>query len=288
MYEFPPEPWQSNTHETVGIHLFWLLVGALIMIWLSHPKRRPTIWDAAGMLFVGLVLTSLLLSRNTDYRGYPSAYPALIYFAWGMVGLAMIWNWYRLLKVGERWDGWFSLSAILTLLFLILCMIPPLHTPREASRRSQCRNNLKHIGLAFHNYHDVHERLPAQRSGQPTHSWRVDLLPFIDEAPLFKQYDFETEWNLGSNQKIAKTEISVYQCPSNPFRNNTDEFPTTAYVALVGPGTILQPGESLPLSEVIDGTSNTLLAVEACGLQIPWCKPQDVQLAETELLINGP
>lgn len=287
MYEFPPEPWQSNTYETVGIHLIWLLVGALILVWLSRPKRRPTIWDAAGMLVVGLVLTSAFTTRNTDYRGHPNAHPVFVVLSWTFVAVATVADWYRLCEEGNRSDFGYSLLVILVFMLFGICCFIPGHHP-EAARRSQCSNNLKHIGIALHNYHDMNERFPAQLTGEPPHSWRVDLLPFVDHMPVLQEYDFETEWNLGSNKEIAKTEISVYQCPSNPFRNNRDEFPITAYVGLVGPGTILQPGDSLLLSEVIDGTSNTFLAVEACGLQIPWCKPQDVQLNAVELLINGP
>lgn len=174
------------------------------------------------------------------------------------------------------------------LLFLGFCMYPTVTGAREAARRTQCKSNLKHIGLAFHNHHDIYERFPAQRSGQPQHSWRVTLLPQLDQKSVFEQYDFETEWNVGTNREIAETEISVYQCPSNPFNKNSDGLSITAYAVLVGPETILQPQESLQIQDIVDGTSNTFLAVEACGLQILWSKPQDVRLEKIPMVMNAP
>ncbi|MFN0054259.1 MAG: DUF1559 domain-containing protein, partial [Planctomycetales bacterium] len=74
---------------------------------------------------------------------------------------------------------------------LAALLLPAVQQAREAARRTQCKNNLHQIGLALHNYHDAFNSFPPayipDASGRPMHSWRVLILPFLDQAPLYQR-----------------------------------------------------------------------------------------------------
>src|SRR5687767_6993146 len=120
---------------------------------------------------------------------------------------------------------------------LVALLLPAVQAAREASRRMQCSNNLKQIALALHNYHDVHKTFPPayipDADGKPMHSWRVLILPYIEQQPLFTQYDFNEPWNGPNNSRLANISIPVYHCPSEPPGSTT-----AAYLAISGPGSI--------------------------------------------------
>jgi prepilin-type processing-associated H-X9-DG protein len=151
---------------------------------------------------------------------------------------------------------------------------------REAARRSQCKNNLKQIGLALHNYHDVYGSFPpasvADASGKPMHSWRVLILPFLDQQSLYGEYDFSEPWDGPNNRRLLDRMPLVYACPShaNPPGNTN-----TAYVVPVGEHCIFRGSEPVRVSDIIDGTSNTLMVGEGANITVPWMKPDDVDIA---------
>ena len=170
---------------------------------------------------------------------------------------------------------------------LLALLLPAVQQAREAARRTQCKNNLKQIGLAMHNYHDVFSVFPAahlnDNQGQPKLSWRVSILPYIDEAPRYNMYNFSDTWDGPSNAALLRPAPRVYICPS--FTDNAST--NTCYATFTGDNTILGAGECIPMREITDGTSNTLLIVEACKLNIPWLKPQDID-ADSATTIGDP
>ena len=90
---------------------------------------------------------------------------------------------------------------------------------REAARRSQCKNNLKMIGLALQNYHDMYRSFPpafvADENGKPMYSWRVLLLPHLEHAPLYKKYDLSQPWDSPANKAVLDNMPDVFACPSS-------------------------------------------------------------------------
>ncbi len=129
------------------------------------------------------------------------------------------------------------LVVIAIIAILIALLLPAVQQAREAARRSQCKNNLKQIGLAFHNYHDVFDTfppgyvrttVPAVAAGGAYWAWSASILPYIDQAPLYNQL------NVGNNSLLDVTAatttllpliqngISAYKCPSDtaPQVNN--------------------------------------------------------------------
>jgi Protein of unknown function (DUF1559) len=155
--------------------------------------------------------------------------------------------------------------------------------------RGMCRNNLKQIGLALHNYHQVYGAFPpayiADETGRPMHSWRVLLLPYMEEQKLYAEYDFNEPWNGPHNSKLLAKMPRLFSCPRRD--QNANRRPSfTSYVVVIGPGTMFPESESIRLDQVTDGSANTLMVVEVSNVQIPWTKPEDLQVRTMSLRIN--
>ena len=140
---------------------------------------------------------------------------------------------------------------------LVALLLPAVQAAREAARRSLCTNNLKQIVLAMHNYHDVYKCFPSavltDESGRPIRSWRVAILPFMEQHALYKQYDFNQPWD--SPDLAGGTAVPAYRCPSDGNPASTE----TNYVMVVGDHTIGgKPNEKVDFNKVTDGLSNTI------------------------------
>ena len=171
---------------------------------------------------------------------------------------------------------------------LVALLLPAVQAAREAARRSQCTNNLKQVGLAVLNYHDVYKCFPAavltDEDDQPMRSWRVAILPYVEQQPLFDQYDFSEPWDGPSNRAFHSVSIPVYRCPSDGPTS-----PQTSYVMIVGEGTIGgTPNETVRMADVRDGTSNTIVAIEVAVSGIHWMEPRDMTVEEAVAYITDP
>jgi len=117
------------------------------------------------------------------------------------------------------------LVVIAIIAVLIALLLPAVQQAREAARRTQCRNHLKQLGLALHNYHDVHSVLPPgwigvtgttpDVNGPTGWSWGVMLLPHLDQGPLFNKFDLKVEVAHANNNTWRATPLSVFRCPSD-------------------------------------------------------------------------
>ena len=107
---------------------------------------------------------------------------------------------------------------------LVALLLPAVQAAREAARRSQCSNNLKQIGLAMHNYHSAHGRLPYGASAifdhEPGGSWGAFILPYLEQQPAFDQFDFSVDMTHANNAEAIKTVVPVYLCPTDPGSSN--------------------------------------------------------------------
>ncbi len=129
---------------------------------------------------------------------------------------------------------------------LIALLLPAVQAAREAARRSQCTNNLKQLGLALHNHHDIHKRFPPGGAG--THapwgtyvstdeagwgpSWLVHILPFIEQEPLYGMLDLSVSnpgWgDATTGAAIANAVIPPFRCPSTPLEKTVSGTPPSS------------------------------------------------------------
>ena len=175
------------------------------------------------------------------------------------------------------------------------CVVAPIRMGSGSGvRRSLSTNNLKQIGLALSNYHEVYGRFPPpailDRAGRPLYSWRVAILPFLEEAPLHGRFHLDEPWDSPHNRELLARMPGVF---ASPYPGSHAEG-TTTYQGLVGPGTAFEaPGgttlgasERSPAGAVFpsivrsvgdfpDGADRTLMVVTA-RRAVPWSKPEDV------------
>ncbi|MGQ0637009.1 MAG: DUF1559 family PulG-like putative transporter [Planctomycetaceae bacterium] len=187
------------------------------------------------------------------------------------------------------------LVVIAIIAVLIALLLPAVQQAREAARRTQCKNNLKQIGLALHNYVDTHGIFPSANVtftalgvANPTWTWPTMILPFVDQAPLFQSLNpgpvtLTTAGTTATTAPLLQTSLAVYQCPSDigPSPNTAKPWASLGGLtmgksnymgcngnATNGPGLITEPttnqfGRSpARLRDATDGLSNTFLGGE--------------------------
>ena len=192
------------------------------------------------------------------------------------------------------------LVVIAIIAILVALLLPAVQQAREAARRSSCKNNLKQIGLALHNYHDVHDTFPPSfidftpNLGDPSTNniddrnglgWGTMILPALEQSSLYDQIGQQTggfayHWMDGNFDGTASVSdaipaanqvVKTYTCPSDPMGGrNTDKnsFGLSNYLANSGTYAardrlgIFWANSNIRFRDIKDGTSNTLLVVE--------------------------
>lgn len=220
------------------------------------------------------------------------------------------------------------LVVIAIIAVLISLLLPAVQQAREAARRTQCKNNMKQMGLAMHNYESSHGVFPPARidlKGPPVYqgSWTTMALPYFDQTPLYNAYNFNLTWTDPANLAVTSTRLAVFICPSAPSSRTTPPssvtlgglpYPAQGYgpcdygsmnsvrpayflsnglptpdmmlatnTTLVNapPGTVakkdkyewdggLKKFAATRIRDIMDGTSNTMLCVEAAGRPMAW------------------
>ncbi len=155
--------------------------------------------------------------------------------------------------------------------------LPAVQKARNAAARMQSMNNLKQIGIAMHNYHDANGTLPpaaiCDKKGKKLLSWRVAILPYIEQDNVYRQMKLDEPWDSEHNKKFSDLAIKVY---SDPRADTGGKLNLTHYKLFVGGGSPFDWLQSKSLARIADGTSNTAMVV-AAGDPVPWAKPDDFE-----------
>lgn len=186
------------------------------------------------------------------------------------------------------------LVVIAIIAVLIALLLPAVQQAREAARRSQCKNNLKQLGLAMHNYYDAAGRLPigVHRQGVGTsglaitvsnYTWFRRILPYIEQGAIYNQYNQNADYHSAApNQALSQSVIPMMRCPSDIQAAYFKTMPQYNYMANIGntncskatlngvpflPGpfdfTVLVEGKASSFAQITDGLSNTMMMGES-------------------------
>ncbi len=289
----PPFRWQAlSPGELLALGVAVVMpvlavVGVSVLPRLAQKLKRAVIWSVFGTV-CAILWYGLPAAFDHSRRHEVAVAPLLnLCFAVSMVVSILgccgtrLWNYVRREDhaVTQILLGFFLLAALWGLL-------GPLFDGPASRRPSQCRNNLKQIGLALHNYQSTYGLFPASQAGETPVSWRVQVLPFIDEERLYGQYDLESPWDGRTNSPIARTEVRAFNCLTSPGSADSDKRYFTDYAMLTGNGAFSQPDQPRPVDAVTDGLANTLAVTEVSGLNIVWTEPRDASLDEYEVGVN--
>lgn len=267
----------------MGIDCLLLAAGLVVILW---PRRKagfldPLLWCA----LTGLLRWNFVLSHDRVYPlpAFSNEFTTLLGL---MFPVGVIASLFRMDPATFIRFGKACLVCVGVGLVVLFFSLPGVGSS-PASLRSQCRFNLKILGLAIHNYHDSFASFPAPRSGEV--SWRVAILPFADQAPLFLAYDKSFPWNSPANSIHSQEHIPVYECASRVHSSGQSELGRSDLALPIGKGGLFETETSLPrIRDIADGSSNTLAIVEASGRCITWNEPRDVNFDELPIGINLP
>jgi prepilin-type N-terminal cleavage/methylation domain-containing protein/prepilin-type processing-associated H-X9-DG protein len=152
------------------------------------------------------------------------------------------------------------LVVIAIIAILIGLLLPAVQKVRSAAARAQCQNNLKQMGLAMHQYHDVYHAFPPAFVRGPNWGWAVWLLPFIEQDNLYAALD-PTRTNLTLDALTAQP-LEVYSCPADPGPAIHPYYGGFAKSDYVVSEQVSDGGSAIRIADVTDGTSNTLMIGE--------------------------
>lgn len=145
----------------------------------------------------------------------------------------------------------------------------------EEMARQQSVQNLKTLALAMHNYLSVYGQFPPaavySQDGKPLLSWRVLLLPYLDQNALYKQFKLDEPWDGPTNKRLLDKMPAIYAIAALKGKAPNE----TVYQVFTGPGTIFPSPNASKITDITDGTSNTLLIVEGAKA-VPWTRPGDL------------
>lgn len=307
-FAFPlRRPWILAPELATLINVVIVVILLGTMIYLMKRQRRPASRTEKILVVSGMFATALLArtvwgsvsepGSPTDGRRQESD---VCFFVFHLL-LLLLLNLACFARVSDpagkpssASGGFFVLSLVGV---LIGWLLPAAQNAREEARRTDCRGRLTTVIGATHEDQARRGRFCPSviRDGQkPDRSWRVELLPYIDSQPLRKLYKDDETWNGPSNSKLLSQRPRTYVCPSEPY-DGVESQGFTSYAMVTGetafgtsvgrtPDEIPQPN----WLESLKDDREKIAFVEACGRQIPWLEPRDVQLVDDSASINQP
>lgn len=175
------------------------------------------------------------------------------------------------------WGRVMFYGASVAVIALLVFALIPRHGGREAARRAQLRNQLRQIGVALHNYEADYGQFPpayiADEEGRPMHSWRVLILPYLEEEWLYEQYDFQKPWDHPDNLLLFELMPGVY---GSPWETQEDPPGRTPFVAFSANATVLGTTKGAKLADISQDLGEIPVVVGNFQQQVPWTEPTDI------------
>jgi prepilin-type processing-associated H-X9-DG protein len=173
--------------------------------------------------------------------------------------------------------------TVILVIGLLALLIPAVQEAREAARRMQC--SCKCLTLAFHTYHDVHGTFPpaytVDENGKPLHSWRVLLLPYLEQKELYDKIRLDEPWDSEYNRQFHDVHITPYRCPSctgidsiKLKNRGTVRSGNCNYSVVIGDDTLFPGSRAVSLNELTKSTSEAILYVERM-IPVCWMDPNN-------------
>jgi len=165
-------------------------------------------------------------------------------------------------------------------------LLPAVQATREAARRTQSMNNQRQVVLALHNYEAANGGLPqaytVDADGNPLLSWRVEILPYLEQQELYDKFHHDEPWDSEHNIKLLDQMPEMLKNPSTGGQPGW-----TDYVAPMSDDSVLMPGVGSGFADITDGTSNTIMVIEVgASQQVPWTSPTDIDIDTLESLAD--
>ena len=162
---------------------------------------------------------------------------------------------------------------------LVALLLPAVQQARAAAQRTQSKNNLKQIGLAMHNYHDVYNTFPPggiyTKNDEPYQSWMTSLLPYVEQSMVYQQIDTNLPWTAPKNQPAFQMVIPTFLNPSAaPQQSTVGRLGASHYAA--NSQLLLKNGKR-QIREILDGTSNVLMVGDVSGGFKAWGDPDNTR-----------
>ncbi len=172
-----------------------------------------------------------------------------------------------------------GIVTILAALFAVAAAAPRIYDQWPGAHwHYRCRTNLRQLGIAVHNYANEFGTFPpafvADAEGRPMHSWRVLILPYLEDdaaSALYERYDFDEPWNGVNNRELLAEMPPVFRCPWDDSESAFD----ASYLAITGDGTAFPPHQTVAFRDFRDGSSSSLMLLEVVRSGIPWTAPRD-------------
>ena len=259
----------------------------------EHESRR------APAATSGKAIASLILGVASFPCSIFTAIPGIILGIWALRDVGASRG--RLSGTGLAIGGLVAsgLGLVCGVALLPALLLPAVQKVREAATRQQSQNNLKQIAIAFHNYHDVNGKFPPavvyDANNRPLYSWRVLILPYLEGDHVYRQFKLDEPWDSPNNKSLLGQMPRAFHDPNEPdptrtiyqvirgkntiFENDTQN----GMIAMPAPQGRFHPKPAISIAQITDGTSNTLLVVEA-EQAVPWSAPEDLDYIEGQPL----
>jgi Protein of unknown function (DUF1559) len=234
---------------------------------------------AAGWLTVGLMVLICLGSLDLITLPLPNAFGVLLIAAAGITIVSGVWSMYTVERGPNQQRGRRLAAWGMLLPTFVFCgasfVVPACQMTTLSATRLLTQDRLKQISLALHAYHNQQGHLPpaALRSadGKPLLSWRVAILPYLNQIDLYKRFHLDEPWDSPHNLALLPEMPPAFRMPPD----NRSPADMTFYHVIVGPGTAFERDRLRLPEDFPDGLPTTILVAEAAA-PVPWTQPADL------------